>query len=346
MQRCINLARNGVGRTAPNPMVGCVIVHKNRIIGEGYHVEYGTAHAEVNAVASVKNPEWLRECTLYVNLEPCAHYGKTPPCSDLILDKKIPHVVIGTVDPFAEVAGKGIEKLRNGGIKVDVGVLQEECRWLNRRFFTFHEKRRPYVILKWAQSPDGYTDAERTSGMNESPIRISGIMAGIQVHKMRTEEAAILIGTETALKDNPRLTARYWSGSSPLRVVIDRTGRLPGNLHVFDGETSTLVFTEIRRESSPNLIFRQIDFYGNVPARILMELHQMNIQSLIIEGGTITLQRFIDSNLWDEAHIYSGNKMLFSGTKAPLVSGICVDTVKMDDTLLTYLINPTVDYRP
>ena len=227
MDRCLSLACLGAGDVAPNPMVGCVIVYEDKIIGEGFHQQFGAPHAEVNAIRAVKDKNLLKDSTLYVSLEPCAHFGKTPPCSDLIIEHQIPHVVVGCVDPFAEVAGKGIEKMKKAGIKVDVGLLEAECLWLNRRFFTFHQKKRPYLILKWAQTMDGFLDIDRSKPSFGQPTWISNELSRRQVHRQRTEEAAILVGTNTAFKDNPSLTVREWDGQQPVRLVIDRKNRLP-----------------------------------------------------------------------------------------------------------------------
>lgn len=343
MRRCIELARNGAGNTAPNPMVGCVIVNEGRIIGEGYHAVYGGPHAEVNAVRSVRDPRLLSSSTMYVSLEPCSHHGKTPPCSDLILNKRIPHVIIGTSDPFSEVAGKGIARLRQGGVNVETGVLESECRWQNRRFFTFHESSRPYVILKWAQTLDGFIAPENVPGQ---PVWISGRLARTFVHKTRTEEGAILVGTETVIMDNPSLTARDWSGKSPLRVVIDRTGRIPFHYSVFNGEAPTLVFTGGTGNWPEGVDAVQIRFDRDVPLQILQELYRRDIQSVIIEGGAVTLQHFINAGLWDEAHIFSGPEMFSRGVRAPLISGIPAERVHLDETVLTLMVNPFNRYIP
>ncbi len=345
MQRCIEIARMGAGRVAPNPMVGCVIVHNGRIIGEGYHIEHGGPHAEVNAIRSVKRPQLLRASTLYVSLEPCSHHGKTPPCSDLILDEHIPQVVVGTGDPFAEVAGKGIKKLQNGGVQVEAGVLNNECRWLNRRFFTYHEKRRPYIILKWAQTPDGFIDRERDQDQPAQPVWISGILARTLVHKSRTEEGAILVGTNTVIKDNPSLTARDWSGRSPVRLVIDRDRRLPADLSLFDGQVTTVVFTENPGRKAINAEYCRIDFQDNVLQQILAEVYKREILSIIVEGGAYTLQQFISSGLWDEAHIYSGTRFFFRGVKAPSITGAIIATESLDSTTLTVVVNKSLNYR-
>jgi diaminohydroxyphosphoribosylaminopyrimidine deaminase / 5-amino-6-(5-phosphoribosylamino)uracil reductase len=339
MHRCIEIARLAAGSVAPNPMVGCVIVCNGKIIGEGYHVEFGGPHAEVNAIHSVRFPELLMKSTLYVSLEPCSHYGKTPPCSDLIIKSGIPHVVIGTIDPYSEVAGKGIEKLTHGGVMVESGILEEECRWLNRRFFTFHEKKRPYVILKWAQSSDGFIARELTENGKTGPLWISNALSRRLVHKCRAEEASILIGTETALHDNPSLTVRDWSGKSPLRLVIDRNGRLQSELRIFDKEVKTIIFTAEHALAENNPEYVPIDFNQDVIPQILMELYNRDVQSLYVEGGAITLQRFIDAGQWDEAHIFRGDVMLFKGKKAPLLSGRTIAQESLDDNLLTVVVN-------
>jgi diaminohydroxyphosphoribosylaminopyrimidine deaminase / 5-amino-6-(5-phosphoribosylamino)uracil reductase len=339
MRRCLEIAGLGAGQVAPNPMVGCVIVHNDRIIGEGYHAQYGGPHAEVNAIRSVKRRELLTESTLYVNLEPCAHHGKTPPCADLIVEQKIPRVIIGTSDPFSEVSGKGIEILQRGGVQVEVEILNEDCRWLNRRFFTFHEKKRPYIILKWAQTLDGYIDLIRDAGQSAQPNWISNSLARTLVHKTRTEEASILVGTNTVLKDNPSLTARDWAGQSPVRLVIDRENRLPKHLNVFDGSVRTLIFTHLQVNQLTGPECCRIDFEREVPGQILKELYERRILSVIIEGGAFTLQQFIDTGLWDEAHIYSGSKMFFGGIKAPIIQGVPYACENLDDSYLTVLVN-------
>lgn len=346
MSRCLELAGLGASDAAPNPMVGCVIVCRGKIIGEGWHRRYGGAHAEVNAVSAVKTPELLAESTLYVSLEPCAHFGKTPPCSDLIIEKKIPTVVIGTVDPFAEVAGKGIEKLRRAGVQVDVGILEAECREINRRFFTFHEKKRPYILLKWAQTTDGFMDIARMPDDYGQPTWITNELSRRLVHQTRTREAAILVGTNTALKDNPSLTAREWSGPQPLRLVTDRTLRLPPNLHLFDGAVPTLVFTEKQQAAAGNAEWVSIDFQKNIPGQILAELFRRGIQSVMVEGGPQLLESFIGQNLWDEAHIYTGNTLFFNGVAAPKIQGEPVSQEQLDDCRLHVLRNPLAARQP
>lgn len=337
MNRCLELARLGAGNVSPNPLVGCVIVHNNCIIGEGYHEKYGEAHAEVNAVKSVKNPELLKESTLYVSLEPCAHFGLTPPCSDLIIEKKIPSVVIGTIDSFAKVAGKGIERMKKAGINVQVGVLEKECREINRRFFTFHEKKRPFIILKWAETNDGFIDFDRTSNQFGQPVWITGEKSLLRVHQMRAVEDAILVGTNTAIKDNPSLTVRYCEGRNPVRLVTDNHLRLPENLKLFDGSVKTIVFNSVKNLESGNIEYVKIDFSKNIIPQMLKTLYQQNIQSLIVEGGKQLLESFIDANFWDEAYRFIGNKIFTSGIKAPSISGTIIQTeVTGDDQLIIY----------
>lgn len=314
MRRCLQLAGNGRCRTAPNPMVGAVIVCDGVIIGEGYHVRCGEAHAEVNAIRSVKDPALLRRSTLYVSLEPCSHYGKTPPCADLIVEKGIPRIVVGCQDPFPEVAGRGIRKLREAGREVVVGVLEKECRALIERFVTFHTCRRPYVTLKWAESSDGYIDVVRTGGQ---PVRLSDDLTSLLVHKRRAEQGAILVGTRTAWLDNPSLTVRNWYGPSPVRVVIDRRGELPADRKLFDGEAPTWVFTEQVREPRPAVEYIQVDFTVPLLPQLLGELHARQVQSLLVEGGACTLQSFIDAGLWDEAWVEVSPLRLKDGVPAP-----------------------------
>jgi len=340
MGRCLELARMGAGNVSPNPMVGCVIVHNNTIIGEGYHEKYGEAHAEVNAINSVKNPGLLNKSTLYVSLEPCAHFGLTPPCSDLIVERKIPNVVIGTIDSFAKVAGKGIERMRKAGIDVQVGILEKECREINKRFFTFHEKKRPYIFLKWAETTDGFIDFDRTKNQFGEPTWITGEKALERVHRMRAEEDAILVGTNTALKDNPSLTVRHCEGRNPVRLVIDNHLRLPKNLHLFDKTVKTIVFNSIKNEVEGNIEYIKIEFTKKMIPRILKNLYQQNIQSLIVEGGKQLLESFIEANLWDEAFRFVGNKLFANGIKAPQISGKIIHSEKIDfDQLFVYKNN-------
>ena len=331
MSRCIELAKLGAGNVSTNPMVGAVVVHDGKIIGEGYHRKCGEAHAEVNAINSVKNQELLKESEIYVSLEPCAHFGKTPPCADLIIEKKIKKVYVGCLDPFSKVDGKGIQKLRAAGVEVVVGLLEKECQELNRRFFTSVNLKRPYVILKWAQSIDGYIDKDC------KPVRISNHQTEILNHKWRSEEDAILVGYNTALRDNPSLTNRLWAGKNPLRVVLDRELKLPNDLKLYDIAARTVVFTgkDVEADLSGVTVVK-IDFErGNMAAQVLSALYEMKVQSLIVEGGASTHQMFVDAGLWDEARIFVSPVMLVNGTRAAdLCGGQVVDTLKIGDNRL------------
>ena len=317
--RCIELAKNGFGTTYPNPMVGSVIVYNGEIIGEGWHQKAGEPHAEVNAIHSVKNPSLLDKATIYVSLEPCSHFGKTPPCCDLIIKNKIPNVVIGTVDSNIKVAGNGIKRLHEAGINVVVGVLEKECYELNRRFFTFHEKKRPYIILKWAQTQDSFIAPTEKEELK--PVWITNVQSRQLVHKWRTEEQAILVGTQTVIDDNPQLNARDWEGNNPIRIVIDQRNRIPKTAHIWDNKIKTIVFSnENSIPSSVNTIVEVIDFQQNIAPQIVEKLYQHQIQSVIIEGGAQTLQTFIDATLWDEARIFIGNSTFGTGKKAPVLN--------------------------
>lgn len=317
MRRCIQLAQNARCNAAPNPMVGAVIVCDGKIIGEGYHVRCGEAHAEVNAIRSVKDASLLKRSTIYVSLEPCSHYGKTPPCADLIIEKQIPRIVIGCSDPFAKVAGRGIRKLRDAGREVIVGVLEAECRQLIRRFITFHTQQRPYITLKWAESADRYMDISREGG---TPVILSTPLTSMLVHKKRAEHSAILVGTRTAELDNPSLTVRHWYGRSPVRIVLDREQRLSPDLHLFDGSVPTLVFTEKAHESLPNTVFLPIDYGQDILPQIMTTLHARGLQSLLVEGGSTLLQSFINAGLWDEIYVEESPVLLHSGVKSPEIS--------------------------
>ncbi|MBR8534797.1 bifunctional diaminohydroxyphosphoribosylaminopyrimidine deaminase/5-amino-6-(5-phosphoribosylamino)uracil reductase RibD [Carboxylicivirga sediminis] len=317
MQRCLQLAQMAEGNTYPNPMVGSVIVHEGKIIGEGYHRKAGEPHAEVNAVNSVKDQSLLCQSTLYVNLEPCAHYGKTPPCSKLIIDKAIPNVVIGCIDSYSEVAGKGIEMMKQAGVDVKTCVLEAESLELNRRFFTFHNKQRPYIILKWAETQDGFVDIERTNADYGTPTWITNEWARRAVHEQRANEQAILVGTQTALKDNPSLTVRDWVGKQPLRCVIDKECTLDGQYQLLDNRHQTVIFNLKKDERIELIEYVKLDTAKDLTLQVLEDLWQRNIQSLIVEGGSATLQRFIDANLWDEAHRYVGDVFFKKGIKAP-----------------------------
>jgi diaminohydroxyphosphoribosylaminopyrimidine deaminase/5-amino-6-(5-phosphoribosylamino)uracil reductase len=316
MHRCLELARLGAGTVAPNPMVGAVLVHNGVIIGEGYHQQYGQAHAEVNCVRSVppEMQELISRSVMYVSLEPCAHYGKTPPCADMIMEKRIPEVVIGCRDPFKEVDGKGIEKLNKAGVKTLTGVLEAECRALNQRFFTFHAERRPYTILKWAQTADG-----RIANDNPERLLISNEYSNRLVHKWRSEEAAILTGTNTALLDNPSLTTRRWTGKDPVRLVVDMDGRLPASLQLFDGKVRTIVFNTLRHEEKNNLLYYQVTRDTSLIDQVNHALYTLHIQSVLVEGGARLLQSFFDAASWDEARIITNHALYRpNGLPAPV----------------------------
>lgn len=335
MQRCLELAKNGLGNTAPNPLVGAVIVYNDKIIGEGYHRKYGEPHAEVNAINSVKNKDLLKKSTIYVNLEPCSHYGKTPPCANLIASLGIPNVIIGTVDTADHVAGKGIQILKDAGCEVTNGVLEKEATELNKRFFTFHEKKRPYIILKWAQTKDGYLDVLRTGNTEIQPTWITNEYAKSLVHKWRAEEQAILVGTNTALLDNPGLTTRNWFGKNPLRIVFDQHLKLPTHLKLFNNEAETIVIADKKAKavrmnknkyhSGIKFVNYSKDFY----TQLFQILVERSIQSVIIEGGEQVLNSFIKNDLWDEARIFVGNKKFFNGISAP--------SIKQKDLTCDYL---------
>lgn len=332
MRRCIQLARKAQGMTVPNPMVGCVIVCRGEIIGEGFHVRAGLPHAEVNAINSVKNPELLKDSTLYVSLEPCAHYGRTPPCSLLIIEKKIPRVVIGCIDSFSEVAGRGVEMLRQHGVEVITGVCENEARELNRRFFTFHEKKRPYIILKWAESADHFIDAERHAASR--PVWLTNERSRMMVHKQRSEEGAILVGRSTALLDNPHLTVRQWSGNQPVRVVIDRSLALPQTLNMFNDGLPLIVINELNDSVSGSVSFVKVGFGSRFEQNLMSELYNRGIQSVIVEGGSITIQSLIDHSLWDEAFVYQGDSFLRSGVPSPILPAEPVSVEQIDNVRL------------
>ena len=310
MMRCLQLAAMAEGQTSPNPMVGAVIVHGGRIIGEGYHHRAGEPHAEPNAIASVKDESLLKEATMYVSLEPCSHWGKTPPCADLVVRKGLKRVVIATLDPNPKVAGRGVKILQEAGIEVSVGVMEEEARWLNRRFMTVQEKHRPYVILKWAETEDGIIDVCRTEKGN-GPIKISSSVTKTLNHQVRVEEDAIMVATTTALLDDPHLTVTKWTGKNPVRVLLDRSLRVPVDYRIFDSAARTIVFTNAQctmhnAQFGDNVELVGIDFEGDVVQEVMDELYKRGIMSIIIEGGAKWLQTVIDSGLWDEARVERG----------------------------------------
>lgn len=321
LSRCIQLAKNGLGSTYPNPLVGSVIVHNGKIIGEGWHRKAGEPHAEVHAVNSVKDKSLLKESTIYVSLEPCSHYGKTPPCCDLIIAHKIPKVVVGTIDPFSKVAGTGIERLRESGCEVIVGVLEKECYELNKRFFTFHNKKRPYIILKWAESSDGFI-APLTKSKKE-PVWLSNEYSRQLVHQWRSEEQAILVGTQTVLDDNPRLDVRDWTGENPVRIVLDRSGKIEDSYFNNNENLKTIVVTEQENLTfGDNVRTEIITFDNQLSQKIVEMVYRKGLQSLIVEGGRQTLQTFIDDQLWDEARVFVSNKPLGEGIPAPRLNRI------------------------
>ncbi|MDC7997836.1 bifunctional diaminohydroxyphosphoribosylaminopyrimidine deaminase/5-amino-6-(5-phosphoribosylamino)uracil reductase RibD [Gilvibacter sediminis] len=339
MRRCLELAKLGQGTTDPNPMVGCVIVYKNAIIGEGWHQRAGEPHAEVNAVASVKDKNLLQEATAYVSLEPCSHHGRTPPCSDLLIKHKVARVVIGSTDPNPQVAGRGIAKLKAAGVEVISGVLEKEAQFLNRRFFTFHSKKRSYVLLKWAQSSDGFLAPK--SKNTQAPVWISNTLSRQRTHRWRSEESAILIGVNTALADNPSLTTRDWPGKSPVRVVLDPKGKLDPTLKLLDGSTQTLVITtKDNSKEFPNVSCIKVQELSFEIDHLLAILYDHGLQSVLIEGGADTLNRFIQSGIWDEARVFTGAVNLGDGIAAPELKLEPTAVEKIDqDQLHTYL-NP------
>jgi diaminohydroxyphosphoribosylaminopyrimidine deaminase / 5-amino-6-(5-phosphoribosylamino)uracil reductase len=316
MRRCLQLAQQAEGQTAPNPMVGAVLVHNGVIIGEGYHHRCGLPHAEVNAIASVKNPELLPQSTLYVSLEPCSHYGKTPPCAKLIIEKRIPRVVVGMGDPNEKVNGRGIAMLSEAGVEVIEHVLEPECRWLNRRFITFHTKKRPFILLKWAQTADGFIDKIRDDA-STPPLRISNEVTKTLNHQIRSVESAILIGTNTALLDNPHLTSRKWGSRNPVRMVVDRSLRIPADYRLLDDSAPTVVFNATKDETIGNIVYVRLDFEQNIVPQMVDYLYQHELQSVIVEGGRQLLQSFIDLDLWDEARIETSPVTIGDGVKAP-----------------------------
>jgi diaminohydroxyphosphoribosylaminopyrimidine deaminase/5-amino-6-(5-phosphoribosylamino)uracil reductase len=340
INRCLDLARLGLGNTAPNPLVGSIIVHVDKIIGEGFHRQYGGPHAEVNAVDSVADKSLLSSSTLYVNLEPCSHTGKTPPCTDMIIKAGLPMVAIGTIDPNPLVSGNGIRKLEQAGIKVIYNILPDKCLVLNRRFFTFHVHRRPYIILKWARTADGFIDILRENPGMLQPTWISNDISRLLVHKWRAEEKAILVGTNTALLDNPRLSVREWPGNSPLRIVIDRELRLPKHLNLFDHSQPTLVFNGVTDSQQDKIQYVRLNFKGSVLGQMLNYLYAAGIQSLFVEGGKRLIESFLDEDLWDEARVFIGKKQFGSGIPSPVIRKVKPDEYKIrEDLLLVYRNN-------
>ena len=319
MRRALYLAQRGLGSVSTNPMVGSVITHNGKIIGEGFHREFGKSHAEVIAIQSVKQRKLISDSTLYVNLEPCSHHGKTPPCADLIIKKGIKRVVIGTTDTYSEVSGRGVEMLKSAGIDVKVGVLEKECRFLNRRFFTYNEKKRPYIILKWAETADGFLDKLRSLNSNEKPQWITNDESRVLVHRWRTEEDSILIGSNTALLDNPSLNVRFTSGRNPQRIVLDQQGNLPHNLNIFNKTQPTILFTtQPNNYNKLSITVEQISTETSLQ-EILSRLYSLKIQSIIVEGGLQVLNSFIEQDLWDEMRRFIGVRNFGNGVAAPKI---------------------------
>lgn len=347
MQRCIELARKGAGAVAPNPMVGAVLVHNDMIIGEGWHQQYGKAHAEVNCINNAIQKgqgDKLQQSVIYVSLEPCAHFGKTPPCSDLIIKHQIPTVVIGCRDPFKEVDGKGIEKLKAAGVEVIVDVLKNECVELNKRFFTFHQQKRPYIILKWAQTKNGKMAAPlnlpegKTLNSAHERLFISNEFTNRLVHQWRGEEASILVGTNTALLDDPQLTNRYWQGKQPVRLVLDIQLRLPKTLKLFNADEKTIVFNSIKNCEESNVQYYQLPTGADAVPALLKALYELNINSVLVEGGAQLLQSFIDERLWDEARIITNQQLTVAdGLAAPaLLNAVQVEEQMIGSDHLVY----------
>jgi diaminohydroxyphosphoribosylaminopyrimidine deaminase/5-amino-6-(5-phosphoribosylamino)uracil reductase len=327
MQRALELAELGKGAVRPNPLVGCVIVHEGKIIGEGYHQQYGGPHAEVHAIASVINPTLLPDSTLYVTLEPCSHWGKTPPCANLLVEKGIKSVVVATLDPNPLVAGKGVQLLQNAGVEVTVGLLEQEARWQNRRFFCQQEKHRPYLILKWAQTTDGFVARE-----NFDSKWISGTQSRQLVHQWRGEEQAILVGKNTALHDNPRLNVRDWTGADPIRVVLDSKLELPTHLHLFDQQIPTICYNTLKNQTLPNLEWVKLPELS-LPT-LLADLQRRNIQSVLVEGGSQVLQQFLAAGLWDEARVFTSPITFERGIAAPTFTQLPAETYAVGEDQL------------
>ena len=343
MRRALQLARNGMMFASPNPMVGAVIVHNDKIIGEGYHRKCGEGHAEVNAVASVTQPELLPHSTIYVTLEPCSHYGKTPPCAQLIIDKKIPRVVIGNLDPFEKVSGRGVKMLQDAGIEVISGVLDDECRLLNTKFITAHTLRRPYITLKWAQSIDGYIDHIRTP---ETPhaARFSTDESSTIMHKIRATHDAIMIGSHTAINDNPSLDCRLWHGNSPIKVVVDRNGLVPISARIFANNSSKIIYFTAEKRIDLPLNVTQLIISTTTPlSEIMSTLYQHGISSVLIEGGATILQSAIDENLWDCARVETANFSLGKkgAIKAPILKKSISKSALIDENIVDFYFNTT-----
>ncbi len=339
MQRCLDLAGKAAGMTYPNPLAGCVIVHGDLIIGEGYHRKAGSDHAEVIAVNSVSDHNLLKDSTLYVNLEPCSHFGRTPPCADMIISKGIRKVVVGTIDTSGKVSGRGVAKLRDAGCQVVSGVLEDKCRWINRRFFTFNEKKRPYIILKWAQSADRFLDYTRKKDHLNKPVWITGEAERILVHKWRTEEQAILAGAGTIRADNPLLNVRVWKGKDPVRIILSSSGLISAEAALFRQEGRNIVFTQNADAEFDNSEIVKLDSGKNSESQVLEYLFASDIQSVIIEGGADVLRQFISTGLWDEARIFNGLENFKEGVKAPEITGKMVSHIRFSRSVLDQILN-------
>jgi diaminohydroxyphosphoribosylaminopyrimidine deaminase / 5-amino-6-(5-phosphoribosylamino)uracil reductase len=338
MRRCVELASFAEGRTYPNPLVGSVIVHEGKIIGEGYHLKAGGPHAEVIAINSVENKDKLKHSTLYVNLEPCSHFGKTPPCADYIIANSIPRVVVGTLDTSEKVSGRGVDKLRNTHCEVIIGVIENECRRVNRRFFAFIEKRRPYITLKWAQSADGYIDVLRSEGHEPRPTWISGKPERILVHKWRASEQVILVGAGTIRADKPKLNVREWKGNNPIKIVLSGSGNVDTGSVRNEPDDKVIIFTHNSERNIPGAVNVKLSIDEPASIQILRYLHDIGIQSLFIEGGAKILNHFISNGLWDEARIFKGPGYFGGGVKAPAINGQLLSETSFSGSLLeTYL---------
>jgi diaminohydroxyphosphoribosylaminopyrimidine deaminase/5-amino-6-(5-phosphoribosylamino)uracil reductase len=340
MRRCLDLASMAEGLTYPNPMVGAVVVCDGQVVGEGYHIKAGGPHAEVIAINSVSDKEVLKSSALYVSLEPCSHFGKTPPCADFIISHSIPKVIIGAVDSSDKVSGQGISRMRNAGCEVITGVLEQESRRLNRRFFTFHEKKRPYITLKWAQSADRYIDIMRSDNHRIEPTWITGKPERSLVHKWRTEEESILTGAGTVRTDDPRLNVRDWKGRDPLRLILSSSGNIDKGSAMLKDGNETLMFTDNPDAAIPGVRAIQLD--NNIPAcmNIAQFLYNSGIQSLLIEGGADVLSHFISNGFWDEARIFSGNQYFESGISAPVLNGKLLSKTEFSSSILEVYLNP------
>jgi len=338
MKRCIALSAKGFGKVAPNPMVGCVIVCNGKIIGEGYHQKVGEAHAEINAIKSVKDKTLLKKSTLYVSLEPCSHHGRTPPCADAIVKHGIKRIVIGSVDPNPLVRGKGIQKLIHNGCDIVTGVLEKDCMELNKRFFTFYHEKRPYIVLKWTMTKDGYIDKKRSK--KEKPLKITGKDTDKLSHRWRSEEQAIMAGTNTIIMDNPELTTRHVKGKSPIRIIIDRNLKVPANSKIFNNFAGVIVLNSKKNSKSGNVEYLKVKFKGEMLDTVLNELYKQNIQSVMVEGGAKLLNSFIRQGLWDEARVFSSNVKIGNGIKAPVLKVSLVSKEKIGNVILSQYIKP------